>query len=93
MEALLFDVIRNRTLIKGTFSPLASLRGGRSPRKQSRMIKEAMVCLCLRQSGLWILDVALPVGSALKDDGRGGEGVLVVKPRKVDCRGGVTASQ
>jgi hypothetical protein len=45
-----------------------------------------MLCLCLQQSGLWILDVALPVGSALKDDGKGGEYALVGKPRKVDCR-------
>jgi hypothetical protein len=29
-------------------------------------------CLCLQQSGLWILDVARPVGRALKDDGREG---------------------
>jgi hypothetical protein len=47
-----------------------------------------MFCLCLRQSGLWILDVALPVGSALKDDGRVGKRVFEGKPRKVDCRGG-----
>jgi hypothetical protein len=36
-----------------------------------------MFCLCLQQSGLWILDVALPVGSALKDDGKVGECVFV----------------
>jgi hypothetical protein len=34
-----------------------------------------MFCLCLRQSGLWILDVARPVGRALKDDGKGGDGL------------------
>jgi hypothetical protein len=33
--------------------------------------QESLFCLCLRQSGLWILDVARPVGSALKDDGGG----------------------
>jgi hypothetical protein len=42
--------------------------------------KGAMFCLCLRQSGLWILDVALPVGSALKDDGNVGKCVLVESP-------------
>jgi hypothetical protein len=35
---------------------------------------------------LWILDVALPVGSTLKDDGKVGECVLVGEKRKVDCR-------
>jgi hypothetical protein len=45
-----------------------------------------MFCLCLRQSGLWILDVARPVGRALKDDGKVGECVFEVKSRKVDCR-------
>jgi hypothetical protein len=34
---------------------------------------------------LWILDVALPVGSALKDDGKGEKPVLEGKKRKVDC--------
>jgi hypothetical protein len=36
-----------------------------------------MFCLCLQQSGLWILDVARPVGRALKDDGKVRESVLV----------------
>jgi hypothetical protein len=45
-----------------------------------------MFCLCLRQSGLWILDVALPVGSALKDDGKVGEYAFEGESRKVDCR-------
>jgi hypothetical protein len=39
-----------------------------------------MLCLCLQQSGLWILDVALPVGSALKDDGKVGEYVIIDSP-------------
>jgi hypothetical protein len=38
---------------------------------------KAMLCLCLQQSGLWILDVARPVGRALKDDGRVGECAFV----------------
>jgi hypothetical protein len=36
----------------------------------------------LQQSGWWILDVALPVGSALKDDGKGGESVIIESPVK-----------
>jgi hypothetical protein len=36
-----------------------------------------MFCLCLQQSGLWILDVARPVGRALKDDGKVGEYVII----------------
>jgi hypothetical protein len=32
--------------------------------------------------------VALPVGSALKDDGKVGEYVFIEKFRKVDCRVG-----
>jgi hypothetical protein len=32
--------------------------------------------------------VALPVGSALKDDGKVGEYVFIGKSRKVDCRVG-----
>jgi hypothetical protein len=47
-----------------------------------------MFCLCLQQSGLWILDVARPVGRALKDDGKGGKYVFKGESRKVDCRGG-----
>jgi hypothetical protein len=43
---------------------------------------KAMFCLCLRQSGLWILDVARPVGRALKDDGKVGESVLEGKKCK-----------
>jgi hypothetical protein len=43
---------------------------------------KAMFCLCLRQSGLWILDVARPVGRALKDDGKVGERVFEGKKCK-----------
>jgi hypothetical protein len=64
------------------FSPSASVIARNEVPKQSRTNNESLLCLCLQQSGLWILDVARPVGRALKDDGKVGECILVASPVK-----------
>jgi hypothetical protein len=51
-----------------------------------------MFCLCLQQSGLWILDVARPVGRALKDDGKVGECILVERNVKWIAASGINAT-
>jgi hypothetical protein len=68
--------------------PSASVIARNEVPKQSRTNNASLLCLCLQQSGWWILDVARPVGRALKDDGKGGKPVFKGKPRKVDCRVG-----